>query len=209
MARERRSEKRRIFEFHGLVDAFRGLTEGLEATPQESAPVFKEAVETWAKETTKKAVRNLDRPNWLLSKSMDYVVREYKQSGKTWSTAGAPKDGEGKRAPSFYVRFHESGWRPYGGKPSAPKRFLTRVKQETKPILEDTINQANAKILKTFKEMVEKKIGDFKDFPEEKGGKNDDESGPALAKRQEMKSINGAASRRRFQYAAKGSSDDR
>ena len=92
---------------------------------------------------------------------------------------------------------------------SAPKRFLTRAKQETKPILEDTINQANAKILKTFKEMVEKKIGDFKDFPEEKGGKNDDESGPALAKRQEMKSINGAASRRRFQYAAKGSSDDR
>ena len=49
----------------------------------------------------------------------------------------------------------------------------------------------------------------FKDLPKEKGRKNDDESGPALAKRQEMKSINGAATRRRFQYVAKGSSDDR
>lgn len=161
MAKMRRSEKRRIFNLHGFIDAFQTLTEGLEAMRQEAAPIFREAVETWGKETTKKAVEKLDRPTWLLSKSMDYVVREYKQNGKMWSMAGVPKDGDGKRAPSYYVRFHESGWRPYGGKPSAPPWFLTRAKAETKPILETAINRANSKFIVTFQKMVEKKNNRF------------------------------------------------
>lgn len=135
----------------GFIEAFEEITNALEAARHAAAPIYREAVEEWAKETTKKAVENLDRPNWLLSKSMEPVVKPYKSV--IWALAGVKHDSENAREPGRYVIYHESGWRPnpYWA-PSAPKGFLKKAKVETAPILRAKAEKASKDIAQIITE---------------------------------------------------------
>lgn len=141
----------------GFIEAFRDMVTALEKTRAASAPIYRDALDDWAETTTRKAVENLDRPNWLLSRSMSHVVRRYEKCGKLWAMSGVTKDGEGARSPSSYVHFHESGWRPNGGKPSAPKKFMARAKRSTTPILKTKIDEATKGVLAVFQKEMEKR----------------------------------------------------
>lgn len=146
-----------------------GLITALDATYAESAPKFKKAVEEWGKATAAKSKQNLNRPKWLLSSALSQIVRKYDKSGKIWALAGVTKDGKGLNAPSRYVRYHESGWRPkargakwgYDKKldlvikprrytPAAPPHFMRKAKEATSPLLKANLEAINKGIARTF-----------------------------------------------------------
>lgn len=152
------AQRRQTIELRGFIEAFRGMVEALEEARDNAAPIYREAVDVWATETTKRAKQNLNRPDWLLSKSMGSVVREYKQRGRLWSMAGVLHDGKNVRDPGRYVGYHESGWKPNGGKPSAPPHFLRNAKQATAPILKQKVKEANAQIVKVLEKELSKRL---------------------------------------------------
>lgn len=135
----------------GFIEAFEEITNALEAARLEAAPIYRKMVEEWATETTKKAIANLNRPQWLLSKSMEPVVKPYKSV--IWALAGVKHESKNWREPGYYVIFHESGWRPnpYWA-PSAPKGFLKKAKAETAPILRAKAEEANKNIAQIITE---------------------------------------------------------
>lgn len=140
----------------GFIKAFSGLVAAMEETRNAAAPEYKKAAEEWAGATSRKAVELLDRPNWLLSRSISDVVKRYDKTGKIWAMAGIVKEKGGNREPAYYIRFHESGWRKGGGKPSAPPKFLKRAKLSTTPNLIRRIEEASEGIKKVFEEELKK-----------------------------------------------------
>lgn len=140
----------------GFVEAFEGLTAALEATRNAAAPAYREAVEDWAETTTRKAVENLDRPHWLLSRSMTEVVKPY--HGVLWALSGIKHESIDPKDPGYYVIYHEAGWRPNKGKPSAPIHFMTRAKRETTFLLLQKVRESDQRVQKAFHEILKKEI---------------------------------------------------
>ena len=139
-------------DYDGILE---GLITSLEKTYAATAPKFKKAVEEWAKATTAKSKENLNRPQWLLSRSLSQVVRKYEKSSKIWALSGVTKDGKGVNDPARYVRFHESGWRPKargGGryKPKVEPHFMRKAKEATHPLFKANVETISKEIAKTF-----------------------------------------------------------
>ena len=144
-------------KLNGFIEAFRGMVAALEAGRDAAAPEYREAVDSWAKDTAQTAAGNLNRPGWLLSKQLTSVVRDYKNDGKIWALAGLVKGSSDKRDPGYYGKFHESGWRPNGGKPTAPPHFLRDAKRATTPALKAKVNEANGRIVTIINANLKKK----------------------------------------------------
>ena len=140
---------------NGFIEAFESMVVALEESRNKAAPLYRKAVEDWAVKTAEKARENLNRPSWLLSKQLSKVVRM--KDGKIWSMVGILKERSSKRAPGYYFRFHEGGWRPNSKhKLTVEKRFVRRAKQATLPILKGEIAKASKEVTDVFKDELEK-----------------------------------------------------
>jgi len=109
-----------------FAEALEVLNDDLSALNEAVDVAVAEALTTFAEGAERDARAALNRPHWLLSRSIDSKVKQYR-TGKTVAvlgakrtTTGKPKKGVGD--PGVYAGFHESG---VG---SAPAHFLRRGK---------------------------------------------------------------------------------
>lgn len=128
----------------GFIEAFEGLIESLEAASGELAPRFREALDEWGAATSARAVKNLNRPRWLLSRSIADKTRSYRGDRVFWATVGfsSPRGAAGRssdpRDPENYGRYHE-----WNRRPGAPTRFLRGAKAATRGELLQKIAKIN------------------------------------------------------------------
>lgn len=152
---------------YGFYKAFNGLAKALEASRNAAAPLYEKALEQWARETSRRAVLNLNRPKWLLSRAISYKLKEYKNNKKLWAMAGFKfMDDRGPRDPGFYGQYHEAGYHHAGVRSNAPDHFLKKAKEATKPALEEMVNNASKEFRRIFAEEFVKYKNEVKEIGE-------------------------------------------
>lgn len=137
-----------------VVEDFCGSVEEtaarLNAAREQVAPKIEEALDRYVERVERDAATGLNRPHWLLSRSIASKVKAYSQNRKFWAIVGAKRETKDKRDPGTYWKFHETGSAPDGYKRKAPKRFLRTAKDRNIAQLEKDVAEAYSEILEIY-----------------------------------------------------------
>ena len=112
------------------------------AAREEVEPKIVDALEKFVERVERDAAIGLNRPHWLLSRSIASKVKAYTKNQKYWSIVGFKRDSKDPRDPGVYGKYHEFGWAPNGRKPTAPPRFLRKAKERNLAQLENDVDEA-------------------------------------------------------------------
>lgn len=122
-----------------------------EAAREQIAPKLEEALDRFVERVERDAVAGLNRPTWLLSRSIASKVKNYRQNQKLWAIVGVKRETKDPRDPGVYGKYHEYGWAPKGRKPTAPARFLQKAKEKNIEQLEKDVSEAYEEIREIYK----------------------------------------------------------
>lgn len=92
----------------------------------------------------------LNRPSWLLSRSIARKVKNYQQNQKLWAIVGVKREAVDPRDPGVYGVFHEAGWAPAGRRPQVQKRFLRSARDRNIGELMSDVKSAYEPIRKMY-----------------------------------------------------------
>lgn len=138
-----------------VVEEFCGSVEStiarLNAAREQVEPKIEEALEQYVERVERDAVAGLNRPHWLLSRSIASKMKNYRQNSKLFAIAGVKRETKEPRDPGVYWKYHESGSTPDGYRRAAPKRFLKTAKERNFAQLEKEIGEAFAEIREIYK----------------------------------------------------------
>ncbi|MBR4753133.1 MAG: hypothetical protein IK077_15375 [Thermoguttaceae bacterium] len=123
----------------------------LNAAHEQVAPKIEEALERYVERVERDAVAGLNRPHWLLSRSIASKVKNYRQNQKFWAIVGPKRETKDPRDPGVYGKYHEYGWAPKGHKTTAPARFLRKAKERNIGQLEKEVSEAFDEIRAIFR----------------------------------------------------------
>lgn len=121
------------------------------AAREEVAPKLEEALDRYVERVERDAVAGLNRPSWLLSRSIASKVKNYQQNQKLWAIVGVKRETKDPRDPGVYGKYHEYGWAPKGRKPTAPARFLRKAKEKNIEQLEKDVSEAYEEIREIYR----------------------------------------------------------
>lgn len=115
-------------------------------------PKLERVLEKWVVDTEKDAIRILNRPNWILPKSISSKVKDYTQNHKLFAMVGFRfRERNNKRDPGYYGQFHEAGWAPIGHKVTAPDHFLRKAKKKNRAPLDEEVRKVFCSYTDTLK----------------------------------------------------------
>lgn len=80
------------FEIEGLTELMEGVAEWLNVVRERRRTAFDDVFKKWAADTERAAVTYLNRPNWLLSKSIDGKFKKYADDRKLFAMVGFVAD---------------------------------------------------------------------------------------------------------------------
>ena len=139
-----------------VVEEFCGSVEStiarLNAAREQVEPKIEEALDRFVERVERDAIAGLNRPHWLLSRSIASKVNVYAQNRKFWAIIGAKRETRDKRDPGVYWKYHESGSTPDGYKRKAPKHFLRTAKERNVAQLEKDVVEAYSEIREIYKQ---------------------------------------------------------
>lgn len=135
----------------------------LNAAHEEVSPKIEEALERYVERVERDAVAGLNRPHWLLSRSIASKIKTYRfnvalGSAKTpfvvqkfWAIVGAKRETKDPRDPGVYGKYHEWGWLPGTYRLLPYRRFLRKAKDRNIGQLEKEVSEAYDEIRAIFK----------------------------------------------------------
>ena len=138
-----------------VVEEFCGSVEStiarLNAAREQVEPKIEEALERYVERVERDAVAGLNRPHWLLSRSIASKVNKYQQGQKFWAIVGPKREVKNPRDPGVYGKYYEFGWSPKNRKSTVPPRFLRKAKERNIRQLEKDVSEAYAEIREIYK----------------------------------------------------------
>lgn len=98
-------------EINGLPEAIRTINDRIVRLKTELPPAYQEVVEKMVTRAASEAQRQLDRPNWLLSRAIGSKVKVYRDGRIVWGLSEAlGVRHPAKNTPAFYAWYQEHGW---------------------------------------------------------------------------------------------------
>ena len=125
--------------------------ERLEAARETISPRLQAALERYVERVERDAIAGLNRPHWLLSRSIASKVKSYAQNQKFWASVGVKRETKELRDPGVYWKYHETGSTPDGYRRSAPKRFLRTARDRNEEQLKKDVVEAYSEIREIYK----------------------------------------------------------